>query len=94
MEWLIIAGSAVVGTLLVSLVYFFVVGPNEKTEGAEEARREAQAHAEGLKRGAEAVEEWKKREQAKVDEKLAADKKRQAVDVANELLQEFRKNKS
>jgi hypothetical protein len=94
MEWVIIAVTAVVGTLLTSLVYYFVVGPKEHDEGVEDEKRETAARAEGLKRGAAVVEEWKRKEQRRIDEKLVDDKKRDTVKVANELIEEFKRNKS
>lgn len=86
MEWTIAAGVAVLGTLAVGLVYYFVVGPSEVAKGRAEDNAEDKAKAAGLQVGADATQKMADDAGKVIDIKAMEQKARDPVDVANDAI--------
>ncbi len=86
MTWVIIAAVAVLGTLAVSLVYYFVVGPSQHADGVADEQAAQKAKADGLKVGTDAVQKMADAASKTVTARAEADKERDSVDVANDLI--------
>lgn len=88
MEWIIAVGVALVVGLIAVLLGVFVFGPAERAAGAKSADEVQVARREGLQVGVEVVEKQEAVAEAAIRERVRAEKARDAVAVANELLKE------
>ncbi len=88
MEWLIAVGVAVVVALIAVLLGAFVFGPSERAAGEKDAADLQAARREGLQVGVAVVEKQEVTAEAAIRARVEAEKKRDPVVVANELLKE------
>lgn len=88
MEWAIAAGVALVVALVAVLLGVFVFGPAEHAAGEKDAADLQAARREGLQVGVAVVEKQEATAEAAIRARVEAEKKRDAVAVANELLKE------
>ena len=86
MEWAIAAAVAVLLTVGVGLVYYFVVGPSEVAKGRAEDNAEDKAKADGLQIGADATQKMADDGAKVIDIHAIEQKSRDPVDVANEAI--------